>query len=32
MLMSGGVLCTYRDQIRRTSDGWRGESPRAFAG
>jgi len=32
MLMSGGVLCTYRDQLRRTSHGWRGESPRAFAG
>jgi len=32
MLISGGVLSTYRDQIKRPSHGWRGESPRALAG
>lgn len=34
MLISGGLLSTYRDQIKqmRTARGWRGESPRAFAG
>jgi hypothetical protein len=33
-LMSGGVLAVYRDQLKqmRTAHGWRGESPRAFAG
>jgi hypothetical protein len=33
-LMSGGALSTYRDQMKQTptAHGWRGESPRAFAG